>query len=311
MATRGKEWTPDGDPMVHAAAVFFPVTDMHRLGKTEERLADGGPPESFRKYFGIPEGDTAAWKAVATDLSPLKHVSPDLCPILMIHGDDDEVVRWEQSQWFLEAAQDRCDGKIDHQTRQGTWWRPFFDMNDLARWFINISTMRHGLCRLLLIWVSSASFQQSAANEWNQFRGPNSSGVGRSSPPSASMVKTLPGTSHPKWACIPGSVGAAPFLTGLEEGLLQALCLDTRSGHLLWKQQHPRSSWPLITRRAARQPHPMCGRTACLCVFRPLDCFATTMRATKYGNAHPTRSHSMECPALPSLPMESFSGPGQ
>ena len=137
MATRGKEWTPDGDPMVHAAAVFFPVTDMHRLGKIEERLADGGPPESFRKYFGIPEGDTAAWKVLATDLSPLKHVSPDLCPVLMIHGDDDEVVRWEQSQWFLEAAQDQgVTAKLITKPGKGHGWATIlFDMNDLARWF--------------------------------------------------------------------------------------------------------------------------------------------------------------------------------
>ena len=128
---------PDGDPMVHAAAVFFPVTDMHRLGKIEERLADGGPPESFRKYFGIPEGDTAAWKVLATDLSPLKHVSPDLCPVLMIHGDDDEVVRWEQSQWFLEAAQDQgVTAKLITKPGKGHGWATIlFDMNDLARWF--------------------------------------------------------------------------------------------------------------------------------------------------------------------------------
>ena len=31
--------------------------------------------------------------------------------------------------------------------------------------------------RLLMIWVSSASCQQSVAEEWNQFRGPNGSGV--------------------------------------------------------------------------------------------------------------------------------------
>ena len=55
------------ESMVHAAAVFFPVTDMHQLGKIE-RLADGGPPESA-EIFWQPE-NTAAGRC-SFELSPL------------------------------------------------------------------------------------------------------------------------------------------------------------------------------------------------------------------------------------------------
>ena len=97
-------------------------------------------------------------------------------------------------------------------------------------------------CRLLLIWVSSASFQQSAANEWNQFRGPNGSGVLEGARPPIRFDGQDP-TWHqaiPSGHASPVLWGQRLFLTGLEEGLLQTLCLDTRSGHLLWKQQAPK-----------------------------------------------------------------------
>ena len=113
---------------------------------------------------------------------------------------------------------------------------------------------------------------------------------------------------HPQWACIPGSVGAAPFLTGLEEGLLQTLCLDTRSGRLLWKQQAPKVT--LAPHHKASSP---AASTPCVDQQRVYVYFDSygLLCYDHEGNEMwkrpiPLRSHFMECPALPSLPMEKF-----
>ena len=46
-----------------------------------------------------------AWKRVGRQLSPLYHIGEDTPPVLIIHGDDDEVVSIQQSEWYFEAAE--------------------------------------------------------------------------------------------------------------------------------------------------------------------------------------------------------------
>jgi len=96
--------------------------------------------------------------------------------------------------------------------------------------------------RLLLFWVSAASCQQSVAEEWNQFRGPNGSGVLEGARPPIRFEGQAP-TWHqaiPSGHASPVLWGQHLFLTGVEEGVLQTLCLDTRNGRLLWKQRAPK-----------------------------------------------------------------------
>ena len=126
-------------------------------------------------------------------------------------------------------------------------------------------------CRLLLIWVSSASFQQSAANEWNQFRGPNGSGVLEGARPPIRFDGQDP-TWHqaiPSGHASPVLWGQRLFLTGLEEGLLQTLCLDTRSGHLLWKQQAPKVTLASHQREQWQPPPHVWTNSVSMCISTP------------------------------------------
>ena len=104
VATRGKETTGKPDGLVRAVAIFFPVTDVLKPGNPDKTENDGGPLKRFRKLFGIDPDDLDAWNRIGRELSPLYHVDADTPPVLIIHGDDDDVVSFQQSEWYIEAA---------------------------------------------------------------------------------------------------------------------------------------------------------------------------------------------------------------
>jgi acetyl esterase/lipase len=145
LATRGGPGLADAaDPVdressaVQAVAIFFPVTDLLNLGKSTENLGDGGPPRSFRNSFG-PDAATnlAIWKTIGRDTSPIYHVTEDLPPILIVHGDADTLTPLEQSQWFqakaLEAG--RPIELVVHRNGRHGWPSMVFDIRRFALWF--------------------------------------------------------------------------------------------------------------------------------------------------------------------------------
>jgi acetyl esterase/lipase len=88
------------DTHIHAAAVFFPPTDF---------LDWEGKPANFERLgniLALNGVDGMAEEEVharAEALSPARLVKAPLPPILMIHGDADEVVPLQQSERMLEA----------------------------------------------------------------------------------------------------------------------------------------------------------------------------------------------------------------
>lgn len=111
LATRGGPGDPNAtDPVdressaVQAATVFYPVTDLLNLGPSTENLNDGGPPKSFRKSFGPKAADLNEWKIIGRDVSPIFHVTKNLPPIFITHGDADTLVPLEQSTRFKQRA---------------------------------------------------------------------------------------------------------------------------------------------------------------------------------------------------------------
>lgn len=111
LATRGGPGIADApDPVeressaVQAVAIFYPVTDLLNLGKSTENLGDGGPPKSFVKGFGPQATNLAVWRVMGRELSPLHHVTTNLPPVLIHHGDADTLTPLEQSEWFRDAA---------------------------------------------------------------------------------------------------------------------------------------------------------------------------------------------------------------
>jgi acetyl esterase/lipase len=145
LATRGEPGPVDApDPVdressaIQAVAIFFPVTDLLNLGRSTENLGDGGPPRSFRQAFG-PAAATnlAAWKAIGHATSPIYHVTTNLPPILILHGDADTLTPLEQSEWFKARAAE-VGRPIELRIRRGGrhgWLTMMFDVRRFARWF--------------------------------------------------------------------------------------------------------------------------------------------------------------------------------
>lgn len=144
LATRGGPGEADSqDPVekessaVQAVAIFFPVTDLLNLGASTENLGDGGPPKSFRRAFGPEATNLAVWKVIGRDTSPIHHITTNLPPVLIYHGDADTLTPLEQSEWFQEKA--RAAGrpvKIVVRRKAGHGWLTMvFDLRKFADWF--------------------------------------------------------------------------------------------------------------------------------------------------------------------------------
>lgn len=144
LATRGGPGNADSnDPVdkessaVQAAAIFFPVTDLLNLGKSTENLGDGGPPKSFRRAFGPESTNLAAWKVIGRDTSPIYHITSNMPPVLIYHGDADTLTPLEQSEWFQEKAREagRTVEIVVRRKAGHGWLRMVFDLRKFADWF--------------------------------------------------------------------------------------------------------------------------------------------------------------------------------
>ncbi len=144
IATLGDPGRPDAaDPVeressaVQAAALFFPVTDLLNLGKSTENPGDGGPPKSFVKAFGPDSTNLTVWKVIGRDTSPIYHITSNLPPVLIIHGDADTLTPLEQSEWFVQRAKEAGrDVKliVRHGKKHG-WLTMVWDIRLFADWF--------------------------------------------------------------------------------------------------------------------------------------------------------------------------------
>lgn len=144
LATRGGSGPADAaDPVdressaVQAVAIFFPVTDLLNLGKSTENPGDGGPPRSYRQSFGPGATNLPVWKVVGRDTSPIYHVTPNLPPVLILHGDADTLTPLEQSEWFQAKALEvgRPIKLVVHPGGRHGWRTMPLDIRRFAAWF--------------------------------------------------------------------------------------------------------------------------------------------------------------------------------
>lgn len=144
LATRGGPGSPDAkdpvdqeDSSVQAVAIFYPVTDLLNLGTSTENPGDGGPPKSFVKGFGPNSTNLAIWKGIGRDLSPIYHVTTNLPPILIYHGDADTLVPLDQSQRFQERARElgKTVELVVHPGGKHGWLSMIWDIRAFANWF--------------------------------------------------------------------------------------------------------------------------------------------------------------------------------
>lgn len=144
LATRGDDGNPLAPDVVEqhssriqAVAVFFPVTDLLNLGTSTENPGDGGPPKSYVKAFGPESTNMATWKVIGRDMSPIYHISTNLPPTLIVHGDADTLVPLDQSSRFRDAAP-KAGQEVKLVVRKGGkhgWPSMPVDIARFADWF--------------------------------------------------------------------------------------------------------------------------------------------------------------------------------
>jgi acetyl esterase/lipase len=144
LATRGGVGPGDAaDPVdressrVQAVAIFYPPTDLLNLGSSTENPGDGGPPKSFVKAFGPESTNLAIWKVTGRAMSPIYHISTNLPPILIFHGDADTLVPLDQSIRFQAEARKlgRPVQVVVHQGGKHGWLSMVWDLRRFADWF--------------------------------------------------------------------------------------------------------------------------------------------------------------------------------
>ena len=98
---------------VQAVACFFPPTDFLDYGKEGEDAIGRGILANYAASFDFREFDNGKHKFVAvTDeekiratgkaISPINHVSPDDPPTLIVHGDADKLVPYQQAELIID-----------------------------------------------------------------------------------------------------------------------------------------------------------------------------------------------------------------
>ena len=93
---------------------------------------------NFKPAFG-PRSDTAEGRqALGREISPIYHITPQLPPTLIFHGDADALVPLQQSQTFAAKAESLgATVRVVVRTGEGhTVWKGFDrDLGLMADWF--------------------------------------------------------------------------------------------------------------------------------------------------------------------------------
>lgn len=110
MATQGKPGSGGKDPInaessaVQVAACFFPPTDLLNYGKEGEDAVGVGILKAFQPAFG-PRTETAeSRQTYGKEISPIYYLTDKTPPCLIIHGDADKLVPYQQAQSFIDKA---------------------------------------------------------------------------------------------------------------------------------------------------------------------------------------------------------------
>lgn len=141
----GTRWEP-GDPKaadplarfdtrVSAVGVFCPATDFLDWDGKKYGLDLMNWQLAFR--CGVAGKTEAQKKAAARAISPVYYVKPGLPPFLVIVGDADSVIPWQQSRKLVETLQKAGDSAklIVKHGGDHTWPKVQVEIGKLANWF--------------------------------------------------------------------------------------------------------------------------------------------------------------------------------
>jgi acetyl esterase/lipase len=134
---------------VQAVACFFPPTDFLNFGKSGQELL-GAPlhDKRFRasfehRVFDREKGlyvvvtDPEKLRAITREISPITHVSSETAPTLILHGDKDDIVPFQQAEVFVAKMKEK-GVPVELVLRPGAghgWPTIANDFKLLADWF--------------------------------------------------------------------------------------------------------------------------------------------------------------------------------
>ena len=142
IATGGKPGDPAAkDPVdrassrVQAVACFCPGSDLVNYGGGRSVLERD--PVKAAGMFGVLDKPKEEQIKVLRELSPLWAVTRDTPPTLIIHGDSDQAVPYEQSERFVaKLAENKVPHHLITRKNSGHNWRDMHkDYSLLADWF--------------------------------------------------------------------------------------------------------------------------------------------------------------------------------
>jgi acetyl esterase/lipase len=144
MGTQGGPGKADAkDPVdrassaVQAVACFFPPTDFLNYGQPGEDATGVGTLKNFKPAFGPRSDAEDSRKALGREISPIYFITPKLPPTLIIHGDADKLVPYQQAESFVQKAQAAgATAKLINRPGKAHGWPELVnDLTLFADWF--------------------------------------------------------------------------------------------------------------------------------------------------------------------------------
>ncbi len=144
MGTQGGPGDPTAkDPIdressaVQAVACFFPPTDFLNYGTPGEDAVGVGILANYKGAFGSAADTAEGRQKLGREVSPIYYITASMPPTLIIHGDADKLVPLQQSESFVQRANEMgVTAKLVVKPGGAHGWPTLgADMETLADWF--------------------------------------------------------------------------------------------------------------------------------------------------------------------------------
>lgn len=118
--------------------LLFPPTDFLNYGKHDKDATGVGILERFQAAFGPRSYDADERKILGREISPINFVTSNMPPTLILHGDKDGLVPFQQAEKFVAKAHEAgATAKLVVKEGQGHGWVVGIqdDLSMFADWF--------------------------------------------------------------------------------------------------------------------------------------------------------------------------------
>ncbi len=122
---------------VQAVACFFPPTDFLNYGQPGEDGTCVGTLKDYKAAFGPRSDADESRKTLGREVSPIYFITPKTPPTLIIHGDADKLVPYQQAETFVAKAKEAgATAKLINRPGKAHGWPELVnDFQLLADWF--------------------------------------------------------------------------------------------------------------------------------------------------------------------------------